>query len=508
MSLPIKLSASTQSKLEEERLLEQAKATKKAKLSFSNDIDLIENVRKNIEETLAYRKHFFKWVTDLEELEHYIERANKYGYVAIDTETTGLNPMTCDILGFSLYFPGDKAIYVPLNHIDYMTYNRISIQLTVEQVIPVLKKLNAKAIMHNAPFDIRVILHTMGIYIPCYWDTQSASFLLNENESHKLKDQHSKYISHKKEYSFGDLFGEEGVFIKIPIELAYIYGANDSMDTFELYEFQFKYLNDKETTRQDLRDLYWLFRNIEMPMVDVIVMLEENGVAVDMNFLDEMSNKYHKVEDEAKARCYAELQNYESDLDIYKAMHPYNKLSEPLNIASDEQLCVLFYDILHADKDNSKLRNKKVDEDAMNILSEKYPIAKRIIEYRKAHKLTSTYIDNIYNILAPDGRLHTSFKSMGAVTGRMCSREPYNLQNVPSRGKAKELRKLFVGQTTYRNIEVTDTETVEFGREEEIETANGWEFVELLKPGDVLVDGETVVDITVDEFKVIVTVRG
>ena len=158
------------------------------------------------------------------------------------------------------------------------------------------------------------------------------------------------------------------------------------------------------------------------------------------------------------------------------------------------------------------IANKKprsTDGDVMQIWENKYPIAKSILNYRAASKITSTYVDNIYNIIFTDGRVHTHFNSNGAVTGRMSSKDPLNLQNIPSRNS--EIRKMFVGQTSNRNVEQRSDGAFIFNRCEEVETNNGWKFVEQLVPGDILIDDQNnnliVKIVKVKDLKVLVGVN-
>ena len=294
MPLPINFLPDVKSKLDDAALVAKLRnEKKKSKLSSTNILDLLEKIRQDIDEHLAYKKDMFEFVVDPKRFEEYIDKANAFGKIAIDTETTGLNPMVVDIVGFSMYFPGEKAIYVPINHEDYLTGNRLVNQMTKEQIAPILKKLTAKIIMHNAPFDIRIFKHTMGVIFTCWWDTQTAACLIDENESHRLKDLHSKYISHVKEQTFADYF-KNIKYQLVPVELAYPYAANDASDTYEIYEYQYN-----ESGLNESSDIWWLFRNIEIPMIEVIIALEDNGVYVDTNKLDSFKEEYHGKLDKA-----------------------------------------------------------------------------------------------------------------------------------------------------------------------------------------------------------------
>ena len=502
MPLPINFLPDVKSKLDDAALLEKLKNDKKkSKLSSNNMLDVIEKIRQDIEEHLSHKLDKFEVVTSPSRLTEYINKANDFGKIAVDTETTGLNPLVVDIVGFSMYFPGEKAIYVPINHEDYLTGNRLINQMTKEQLKPILEKLTANIIWHNAQFDIRIFKHTMGVILGCWWDTQIAAFLIDENVSHKLKDLHSTLISHEKEQLFSDYF-KNIKYQLVPIELAYPYAANDALDTWELFDYQYTVQGLNENS-----DMWWLYRNIEIPMVDVIVALEDNGVHVDMKQLDEFKTEYHGKLDKALEECYEEIAKIQGTIDTYMLAHPECKLKQPINVGSDQQLAILFYDILKVKPVEGK-KARAMDEDVMDVLKPKYPLAAKIVDYRKAKKITSTYVDNIYDIIHTDGRVHTGFNSNGAVTGRMSSREPLNLQNIPARGPGKKLRKMYAGQTNEREVELRSDNAYILGREEEVLLQDGnWVWAENVKVGDILESGEKVKAVIIKDFKVLIGIE-
>ena len=504
--LPIKFKSTVTSKLNDIELAKKAKEAKKSANKKSNSIiDTIERIRQDVELHLGEYKDQYQCIRDIDTFINYIDKANTFGTIAIDTETTGLDPLEDRIVGLCLYFPGEKVTYVPINHEDYISGTRIDNQLTEADIKPILEKLTAKIIMHNAQFDIRVIKNTIGVKLKCYWDTQQAATLLNENTPHGLKYLHEKWISHKEEKTFAELFGTV-IFTNIPIQYAYLYGAHDAIDTYELYEFQARFLNDDPNNRQDLRDLYNVLMTIEMPMVDVIVELEDNGVAVDLDYVQSLYDKYHKLLDEALDLCYKEISNYQDKIDAYMNTHSSNcKLTVPINLSSTTQLQILFYEILKAKPMPGAKKKFAVDADVMEYWAKDYPLAKYLLDYRSAVKLTGTYIDNIPNITKKDGRIHTHFNSNGAKTGRMSSNNPINLQNIPSHNN--DIRKMFVGQTTYRDVEAREDNSYVVDKSEEIELQDGnWRWAELLKPGDVLSSGEVVKVVKTKEFKVLIGV--
>ena len=501
MPLPINFNASVKSKLDDAALLKKMKVERKKSELTNNMLDVLEKIRQDIAEHLDHKKNLFELVTSADRLEEYIMAANKYGKVALDTETTGLNPLVDEIIGFSMYFPGEKAIYVPVTHEDYLTGARLTNQIPIATIIEILSKLTVDLILHNAPFDLRVILHCFGIKFKCCWDTQVAATLINENESHRLKDLHSKYISHEEEQTFAEYFKHINYRL-VPLELAYPYAANDAIDTWDMYDYQY---NQQGLNEQS--DMWWLYTNIELPMIEVVIALSENGVAVDRDKLDEFRDKYHEEMDESLKACYDEIALMQGKIDTYLLNHPESKLKQPINIGSATQLAIIFYDILGV-KAVNKEKPRAMDEKVLLTLAEKYPLAEKIVAYRKNQKLTSTYLDNMYNIIHTDGRVHTGFNSNGAKTGRMSSREPLNLQNIPARGHGKKLRQMFVGQTTEREVELRSDNAYILGREEEVQLQDGtWVWAELVKAGDVLESGEVVKTVIVKDFKVLIGIE-
>ncbi|MBR4377286.1 MAG: hypothetical protein IKP50_00150 [Bacilli bacterium] len=379
-----------------------------------------------------------------------IKSCVKNGICAIDTETTGLNPISDEIVGMSIYTPDEKAIYIPIHHVSYITGVEVENQMQIDEIRKGLQLLvdnDVKIIMHNAKFDIRVIWNKIGIRLKCWFDTQLAAQCLNENEPHKLKILHPKYVQGLTEeqrkqqgkLSFDDLF--EGVtFDKIPIKTGFVYGARDSIITFELYEFQLPYLtvDNPKCIEQELQSVCNVFWNIEMPFVDVIVDLEQNGISLDVEYAHKLSEKYHKILDQNMKDYESVLDNYKKEIEEYKKKNVNHKLSDPISVSSPKQLATLIYDILKVeppDKDNPRGTGIEILEKIDN------PLCKAILACRKTEKLLSTYIDKLPNELLKDGKIHCSFNQYGAKTGRLSSDNP-NMQNIPSHNK--DVRKMFV----------------------------------------------------------------
>jgi len=378
-----------------------------------------------------------------QEVREYFDAIINSGIGAIDTETNSLNPMSCSIAGVCLYSPGLKPAYIPLNHISYITGVKASNQVDVDVVKECLLKCDSsgvKWIMHNGKFDIRVILHQVGCVITCYWDTMLAAKCLNENEPAALKELHLKYCvtQDKEALSYGKLF--EGIpFTQIPITTGYLYAAGDGVKTFELYEFQRHHL-----TRTKLPGCFYVFRNIEMPLIPAVAKMEDTGITLDMKFASALSTKYTALLVEREVKFYQVLSMYSKEIEAYKVKTPGHKLSDPVGIGSSVQIAIILYDILglrSPDKDKPRGTGEEI------LLALNVPLSQAILDYRETAKLLSTYVDKMPLIVDPHtGRIHCSFNQYGAATGRFSSSDP-NMQNIPSHNK--EIRRMFSAAEGY-----------------------------------------------------------
>lgn len=409
-------------------------------------IEKIASINALVESKLGkYKDEYIVMWHDSSDWYYYVKKCIETGYCAIDTETTGLDPISDKIVGFSVYTPGMKAAYGPLHHISYITGMECENQLSAEEVRTGLEQMVAggvKFIMYNAKFDIRVIKNQIGVELPCYFDCHLAAMCLNENEPHGLKTLHSKYVLEGKEdeFAFGKLF--DGItFDYVPIKTGYIYAARDAIDTFELYEWQLPYLtiDNPLCIEYGLEGVSKVFWGIEMPCIEVLAEMEDTGVAFDSEYAEELSIKYHKQLDDNVAEFYKILEMYSDKIESYKLRNPNHKLSDPINISSPTQLAILFYDILGVPVVDDK-KPRGTGSDILERIDN--PLCKAILDYRTTEKLLSTYIDKLPECINDKtGRIHCNFNQYGAKTGRMSSDNP-NMQNIPSHNH--DIRKMFV----------------------------------------------------------------
>ena len=412
--------------------------TIKQKVEYAKDLSL---------QVFGNKLDKIELVTDPNRIEEYLQVTLKNGILAVDTETNGLDRIDGKIAGICLYTPGEKGIYIPVGHVSYMTNQPLKDNVpceTMENFFKVCNEHNIKYILHNAKFDMHILYWMIGVKIVPYWDTLIAGQLLNENEPHGLKVLYQKYCVRADEEQqvakFNTLFN--GIeFNSIPPSVGYMYAAFDPIMTYELYKFQEQYL-DKEVGqycyRKGLERVADVFREIEMPLIEVVFDMEVQGVDIDTELAKELKDKYTYYMNLAVDNFKAQIIELEvaGAFDELRVKHPdkFNKISElgdiKINIASNAQLVILFYDVLKLDPPKGQ---RSVGEEQLKQLH--HPLVDCILEYRGMSKLLSTYIEAIPNHIAKkDGKLHANFNQYGAKTGRFSSSDP-NLQNIPSKTK-------------------------------------------------------------------------
>ena len=415
----------------------------------------IEVISQNVHNVLGKYENRIATIRDVESYNKYIDKAIVNGIIAIDTETDNtLDTIEGKLMGLCLYTPGEKAVYIPVNHINMYTEKLVANQLTCEEIAVGLQKLvdnKVKIIYHNASFDIEVLYSNTGILLPVYWDTLVGAKLLNENELAGLKAQYRLHIDPEQEkYDIEHLFN--GMKYKIfDSELFKYYAATDSLITYDLYLYQIKEFEKKEN-----KGIYNLLKTIEIPIIPVIVGMELRGIEVDTEYAKKMSVEYHKKLDEIQGRIDQELERLKPWIDEWKLtsaanLKPMNKsgtgygkskieqLSNPIELGSPTQMAILLYDILEVPVVDKK-KPRTTDAAALKILAEEkhVKICELLLEKREVDILINSFIDKIPTLVKKDGRVHARFNPMGTVTGRFSSESP-NLQQIPSHDKAIRL---------------------------------------------------------------------
>jgi DNA polymerase I-like protein with 3'-5' exonuclease and polymerase domains len=433
-----------------ESIIKKAKTKTKSVQTVVNSMD---QVRQRVNANLGKYADKYKVITDLEAFNKYIDKCIEEGLVAIDTETTGLNPILNKIVGVSLKSPTQVGVYIPINHTSVFTKTRVDSQLKEQEVKQPLQRLvdNVGTIWHNGKFDIRVLKWQLGIEVndeSIIWDTLIGSHILNENEPHGLKYLYNNYIVNPETgedeiFKYSDLFDGTN-FAEVPIDTAYIYAAHDAEMTYELFKFQWPYLNHENIKKDNsYSGISYVFNYVELPAIKVVSEMENQGVTLDIDYAKGLEIKYKKELDQAKEVFYKELEKIQPQLISYNIKNP-GKLSNPINYSSPKQLAILLYDIMKLES-VSKDNPRGTGEDILLKLDNN--IGDAVLKCRALEKLLGTYIEKLPKDINPNtNKIHTSFNLTGTVTGRFSSSDP-NLQNIPSQNK--DIRKMFVADKGY-----------------------------------------------------------
>ena len=467
------------------------KVIKSKGISLEEKLDLIT---KEVLRVLGKQKENIVVIKNKERYINYIQNAIKQGKIAVDTETNNsLDPITCKLMGLCLYYPGAKQAYIPVNHRNWRTGERLDWQLNEQDIKEGLQLLidsNIEEEYHNGKFDREVLICTCDIEMPVNKDTMLAAKLIDENEhSAGLKQQYiSKVDPDQEKYSIDHLF--EGVeYADVDPDIFALYAATDSLMTDKLGDWQEPILKSKEYVRVDN-----LYHETEIPLVPALAEMELNGMFVDQEYAQRLSKKFHnkldkidsnidellksingvieewkltpsalnkqmKKQSEKQRANALKSANYNDSLWKYEngiwyklsnsKIEQLDDVLTPNSLASPTQLAILLYDILKAPIVNEEKPTATGEEELTNIIkaAEKSnngiikDLCELILERRECVKLLSTYIDSIPEIAKrwPDGRARTHFNQYGAQTGRLSSSDPINFQNIPSHEKSIRL---------------------------------------------------------------------
>lgn len=357
-------------------------------------------------------------VNTVADLHDYVDRAIKFGYCGIDTETTGLDRIHDTIVGFSLYFPDGVECYIPCKHIVPVFDVPYKNQLSYEECGKELQRFvdaGTRMIFANADFDLAMIYKDFKVdMIPiCYYDVILAWRCLKENEPQNgLKQLYAKYVMRGQTdpKKFSDFFSPK-LFPYCKPEVAKLYAANDAKITFELFMWQLPYVTKSHPKCQKnhlekIADLIW---NIEFPMIRVCAMMHRLGVYYDMGVRDALKIRYDGKYLKENEKLVSMVQDIINQADIVTVQKSPFKVGKDFNEGSPKHVVYLLNDFLQCQVtsgDKATLKN-------LNL-----PITDQILKVRALGKLLNSFIDKLPEEIGPDVRIHSTFKSVGASTGR------------------------------------------------------------------------------------------
>ncbi len=392
--------------------------------------DISEHTRKTSENT----SHFYQSVASGMATKLFIKNLMNQTSVCFDTETTGLNPLTAELVGIAFSWEAGKGFYVPFPE------DRTEAQDLIEIFRPFFENEDIEKIGQNLKYDIKVLAKYSIEVKGQLFDTMLAHYLINPDMRHNMNILAETYLNYTP-ISITELIGKKGKnqlsMRDVPLEKQTEYAVEDADITLQLKEHFEKELDEANTQK--------LFNDIELPLLRVLATMELEGINLDKDFLNSLSEDLN-----------SDIANLEKS--IYKAA------GEEFNIASPKQLGIILFEKMKlVDKPKkTKTGQYATGEDILSYLAKDHEIIQKILDFRGLSKLKSTYVDALpLQIEESTGRVHTDYMQTVAATGRLSSNNP-NLQNIPIRTeRGRQVRKAFVPRNEDYTLLAADYSQIE-----------------------------------------------
>jgi DNA polymerase-1 len=376
----------------------------------------------------AINRAGYRLIEEPAQLADWVARARAHGVVAVDTETTSLEPIEAQLVGLSLALGPGEACYVPLGHVrsDLLDGGDEPHQIPLDDAIALLKPMledrSVLKIGHNIKYDLRM-LGKYGVTVAPVDDSMLLSYVLEGGlHGHGMDELSLLHLGHQT-ILYKEVTGtgkSRVTFDKVPIRRALDYAAEDADITFRLHALLKPRLVPERMTT--------IYETIERPLIPVIARMEEAGIVVDRAALARLSEDFTQRMATLEAKIHG------------LAGHAFN-------IGSPKQLGeILFDEMALKGGRKGKTGAYGTDSDVLEALAaEGHDLPQRVLDWRLLSKLKGTYTDALLaHILPQTGRVHTSFSMVGAATGRLASSDP-NLQNIPVRSEeGRKIREAFI----------------------------------------------------------------
>jgi len=363
----------------------------------------------------------YETIRSMEALDAWIARLDAADIAAVDTETTGLDPMLSRLVGISLALEPYKGAYIPLKHSGPDAENQLDFDAAIARLRPWLENPDKKKVGQNLKYDAHIFANHGIALKGIAHDTLLQSYVLESHKSHNMDSLAERHLG-RKTITFEEVCGKGANqigFDQVAIDRATEYSAEDSEVTLQLHQT----LWPRIERDAKLRFIY----ELEMPVSVVLMKMERNGVLIDAALLEkqggELGNKMMELEKTA-----------------------YELAGQPFNLGSPKQIGEIFFERMKLPViKKTPSGAPSTDEEVLQKLAEDYPLPKILLDYRSLSKLKSTYTDKLPRQVNPStGRVHTNYAQAVAVTGRLSSNDP-NLQNIPIRtAEGRRIREAFI----------------------------------------------------------------
>jgi len=363
---------------------------------------------------------------DKEKLLNIVSSISNDTIVAFDTETTDIDTKNASLVGFSFAFEKNKAYYIPVGH----NYLGVGTQVSIDFAKEAINILNnKKLVLQNFKYDYLIIKNNLDIELNLYADTMILAWLLDSTSKVGLNAMAMRYFNHKM-ITFKNLVKKGENFSHVDLSEACKYAAEDALYTYKIY---YKLL--EEFKNKNCEHLIKIAHEIEFKFIYVLANMEENGIKINTNKLEQLRQSNNQFVQELVKR-------------IYKIA------GAKFNINSPKQLGSILFETLKLPPSKKTKSGYSTNEAVLQKLKDKHEIIPLILQYREAFKLQSTYIEPLLQLALNDKnhRIYTSFLQTGTSTGRLSSKNP-NLQNIPVRTDfAGQVRAVFIPKDGYKLV--------------------------------------------------------
>ncbi|MFI1771081.1 DNA polymerase I [Thalassobellus citreus] len=399
--------------------------------SSTTETETVSEFTRKTNETTS---HFYQSVAPGMATKLFIKNLMNQTSVCFDTETTGLNPLTAELVGIAFSWEVGKGFYLPFPE------SKEEAQELIEQLRPFFESDTIQKIGQNLKYDIKVLAKYNITVKGKLFDTMLAHYLINPDMRHNMDVLAETYLNYTP-ISITELIGKKGKnqlsMREVPLEKQTEYAVEDADITLQLKEHFEKELGDANTQK--------LFDDIEIPLLRVLAAMEVEGINLDVAFLNSLSEDLNN-----------DIKTLETKI--------YETAGEEFNIASPKQLGIILFEKLKlVDKPKkTKTGQYATGEDILSYLAKEHDIIQNILDYRGLAKLKSTYVDALpTQVDEATGRVHTDYMQTVAATGRLSSNNP-NLQNIPIRTeRGRQVRKAFVPRNGEYTLLAADYSQIE-----------------------------------------------
>ena len=395
---------------------------------FGNNI--VDDSKLNLNKSKSY----YQRIESSDELQYFTKKLLQQKIVAFDTETEGLNSLETEIVGISFSWKSSKGFYLPIK-------KDKTIQLEYFNILkPFFNNKEIIKVGHNIKFDIKVLFKYDVVVSEPIYDTMVAHYLINPDMRHNLDTLSESYLNYSP-ISIESLIGKKGKNQKsmrdIPINEVTNYASEDADLSLQL-----KYIFDKELESNGVKDI---FREIEIPIINVLSDMEKEGINIDSTYLNKLEQEFEK-----------DLNKLKKDI--------FNQSGEEFNLNSPKQLGDILFDKLKLvlKPKKTKTGQYSTSEEVLSSLADDHEIIRSILEWRSLDKLQNTYVKSLPNeVSIRTNKIHTKFNQTVTTTGRLSSNSP-NLQNIPIRTQnGQKIRKAFIPRNDDFELMAADYSQIE-----------------------------------------------